>query len=1339
MQLEYLLMRPEGYVCVQEEDEENGIPAKYEPVYVDLGYIDYIKDNVTFKLNSYDELELEIPKYVQDPMNGFQRKLNPVWDLVRDEYVIEVSNNISDERQRFVITKIDSESEGTATKPIEAMSLEYEYCRKQMRNFTSQTIDENYLDIDKPQYLKDILEHINTTYMDNTWAVGYIDSNVAVKMRTYDYSEGSVYGFFSKLQESFCCVFKFDTINRLINVYDLTIYPVCPKCHKSEYLVFYDSTLECYNPNCYIDVDVDNEDLQNMDLYGSDGTILITEGEGENQTTRTVLAKDGAKVNWKTTLYGRDTELYLHEKNYIAKFSETSDTDEMATRLYVYGKDDLGINTATENYSGQAYIDDLSYYRDENYMSSNLLEALNRYDDLYESCAGEWVLLNDEHYNLIRQLSKATVISTDGESLLENLQIQINAVKAMTSLQANGYSTATLDELEELLKDYWNEIEVDIDSDNSETLHDLLKSISYQLEEISGDIVDLAEAIEVIIDGVEEKFSLMKEAIDNAANDETIAYLSKYSLEQLEEALNVYNARIKVLVDISNNIVSADVDSELTTGSVWEEGDQIYYRLIQEDVDKGTAETEWDNFNNPYTLTTKATSGFWEIELPSEYTKAERTDATCVLQVWLAKQQKDTDGNGTGKYEDRILQTEDVQYYVLETGNSSGSIYKIRQNSIDLTVIKTSLESAIEKKKEQIAAIEELQAENDENIAALKVKLAKETATYTDETTGEKKLIFPTELILEMNKFIKEQIYTNDTIGVADIVDDTQTDLYKQRVDELYQEGLTVLDTKHTPSVEFTIDIVNFLRDIRYQRDWDKISLGDMIHVGHIDASSDDYIVRIIEFSWSNSDTKLNLTLSNEDRLKSSDALVHQLIKDTVSTNATLSVKKEQWNNAQSNAVDEILNNGWDAAISAVTCGDNVNVTVNEQGITLTNPLKPEIQMRLTDDVLAFTDDNWNTTRTAISNGNVLADVIVGRFLVGKDLQIVATKEDGTTLTFRVNGDGVKIDNGSLTILAMSGSLANTNGITLSPDPYEGFICTSFDDNGTECFEIKINGQDGIKMYTLDSNGEADTVMFYAKPNGTLLANGIIYAKDLCLGAINNQSVVTYIDKSNGTVNNYTYEQIEKGVDNNGNEINTKQILSALQGKHISCAGLNISTLSGSFAVDSNGCVTMKNSDITITDSSGNKLVISAATPFTVTNSDNQTTAQLLSNGNLSITGELATGFTGEARMVINGSGINSYNENNQIDGLVINPNSYWSSLSMYRNGNEIFSIEVEASGACYIQCKGKTVISMGGNLHTLMNGTWYYRDSEIATKADIEDLQNQINSLKNTSTNPII
>lgn len=1165
MQLEYMLMKPEGYICVQEADPDKNIPAKYEPVYIELGYIDYITDNINFKFATYDEMELTIPKYVQDPMNGFQRKLCPAWEMVRDEYVIEVRSNISDDKQRFVITNPGTKSEETSTRNVEAKSLEYEYHNKALRNFSSKTIDENYMDIDRPWYLRNILNHINTKYMDNTWSVGHIDSNVAVKMRTFDYSEGNIYSFFNKLQESFCCVFKFDTINRSIDVHDLTVYPVCPKCHKSDFLVFYDNTLECYNPDCYIDVDE-----KNVCMFDSDSTMNIIDKNGNK---RTVLAKNGEKANWLTYLYGRDTGLYLHEKNYIDKFNESGNTDEMATRLYVYGKDGLGINTATENFSGQPYIENFNYYRNDKYMTPELLEALDRYDELYDNCKGEWIALNDEHYNLIRKLSEAKVMSPENKNLLENLQLQINAVKAMTSLQANGYTTETLDELKIKLKDYLNKAQVYVDDEDTISLEELLKNLSKDLEGVDKPIVDLANAIKEVTDSVEHEFDIMKQAMENEG-------LEEYSLEQLEEALRIYDARIKVLLDISNNIVSADVNSELTTGSVWDTGDRIYYRLILEDTDKGIASETFDNFENPYVLSTK-TNGFFEIELPSNYTAKIRNNAAYILQVWLSKKIADN------KYEDRVLQTEDVQYYVLETGNSSGSAYKIRQNNVDLTIIKNSLETAITAKKKVIAEIEQAQTANDEAIAALKLKMAKNTATYTDEDTGEEKLIFTTELILEMNKFIKEQIYTNDAIGVADIIDDTQTDLYKQRVNELYQEGMTVLDMKHTPNIEIDVDIVNFMRDMRYQHDWNKISLGDMIHISHMDASNDDYIVRIIEFNWSNSATKLDIKLSNEDKLQSDEAVVNKFIAKTVSTNATMSVQKEKWNNAQSNAVDEILHQGWNEGLANLY--NKTSTKIDDYGITMSNDLTPEKQTRLNGNMLLFTDDNWNTIKTAISNGKIIAEYLAGRIMFTEVLNAICPAPDGKTYYFTFDQNGAHYHNTGINIT--SDGEGTGNGIFLGIKADEGLIVTRNDGK----FRVVLNANDGMYYQKATTPFKWDTAKktLEIKSDGTGVFGGDIHAARLFLQEIGGQNILAYIDQKTGSDNETgSYEVLYKNnneIDSDGESYPDVK----LSGNYIEGRGLKAYDSSNNLRVHidgDSGAMHMYNGYIEMLDSNGNAL-----------------------------------------------------------------------------------------------------------------------------------------------------
>ena len=132
---------------------------------------------------------------------------------------------------------------------------------------------------------------------------------------------------------------------------------------------------------------------------------------------------------------------------------------------------------------------------------------------------------------------------------------------------------------------------------------------------------------------------------------------------------------------------------------------------------------------------------------------------------------------------------------------------------------------------------------------------------------------------------------------------------------------------------------------------------------------------------------------------------------------------------------------------------------------------------------------------------------------------------------------------------------------------------------------------------------------------------------------------------------------------------------------------------------------------------------------FELYNSDGARTAYLDDEGNLTIRGIFKTGEDNEARIEIDQNGIQSFDSNNRQDGLIVNPNSgYWTNLSMYLQGHELFKVELEPY-AWTMLCNGGRIIiadSQGGDLR----GTWKYNQSELATQGDIAELSNRIEAL---------
>lgn len=136
---------------------------------------------------------------------------------------------------------------------------------------------------------------------------------------------------------------------------------------------------------------------------------------------------------------------------------------------------------------------------------------------------------------------------------------------------------------------------------------------------------------------------------------------------------------------------------------------------------------------------------------------------------------------------------------------------------------------------------------------------------------------------------------------------------------------------------------------------------------------------------------------------------------------------------------------------------------------------------------------------------------------------------------------------------------------------------------------------------------------------------------------------------------------------------------------------------------------------------------------FELYNSDGARTAYFDDDGNLTIRGIFKTGEDNEARTVIDGNGIQSYDANGQADGLFANSTLYNGdvhTLTLYEHGKELFKVfrgslgvHMSLDGDIFLICNGSTV----NLLKTMM-----YNGYEVANKSDIQNLQQQIDSLKN-------
>lgn len=177
-----------------------------------LGVIPCIDKKITVKYNSYDEIDLSTPLFI----NGEYNSIYPLVDELKYILVPEVGF--------FVISSIETTAEGTIseTKTINAASYEYLLGQKYLEDFTINKGTTGSIDgvqlfnlADKDKSLLDlVLEKCPD------WEIYHVDVGLETKQRSFETSRTDVYSFLtSDVSEAFECIFEFDTLNKRISVY----------------------------------------------------------------------------------------------------------------------------------------------------------------------------------------------------------------------------------------------------------------------------------------------------------------------------------------------------------------------------------------------------------------------------------------------------------------------------------------------------------------------------------------------------------------------------------------------------------------------------------------------------------------------------------------------------------------------------------------------------------------------------------------------------------------------------------------------------------------------------------------------------------------------------------------------------------------------------------------------------------------------------------------------------------------------------------------------------------------------------------------------------------------
>lgn len=302
---------------------------------------------------------------------------------------------------------------------------------------------------------------------------------------------------------------------------------------------------------------------------------------------------------------------------------------------------------------------------------------------------------------------------------------------------------------------------------------------------------------------------------------------------------------------------------------------------------------------------------------------------------------------------------------------------------------------------------------------------------------------FTAEELIELDKFLFGEIYTNEyyVIGENFTYEDV-ADLAQ----ELYQQGKEALLRASQPNYTFELSAVNYLFLKEYQHYIAQTALGCTVNAEIADGEWVTPLLVEIDFSFDKPDD-FSMVWGNRYRLQTPEYVWADLMAETSRTNSSIAANFSDMIKAaeKTDEFESFMNGTLDAARNAIVAGNNQGIVIDQHGllarrfIDATGEYDPR-QIKIINNLIAMTDDNWENCVTAIGeldvNGTKLwgiaAQLLAGDMIVGNQLSII--NESGT---FAVDANGL-----SYSQTYQNGS-ADAGRITMSPE--YGFHIQSYD------------------------------------------------------------------------------------------------------------------------------------------------------------------------------------------------------------------------------------------------------------------------------------------------------
>ncbi len=921
--------------------------------------------NTTDNYGGLDELSFQI-SYVIEKYQEYVR--NDQAYLIRGHYLIryEADQTDPDSNQPIKIIKYyiiskpkNIASDGKEIKQVHCYLLPYQFKNKIIRSYSGTKKLYDILGVDGV---------LNDTLLAKTdWTVGYVDSDIANKYRTFDVSQKSLLDFLFELQDTYSAIIEFDTVNKTISFKK-------------------------------------NENI------------------------------------------GRDRGFSIEYGKYLKSIDEDPDFDNVFTRLYAYGKDNLNIRRV--NPTGMDYIDSLDYYmypferdinrnviKHSNYMSDELCHAILDHQELVESKSGQFTGLfsqkEDLQTTLTAKENEMQTLQDDMDIILDNMDLQQSSgtitnydltyigtpITKTTSLTStNKYAVlckvSSVDNLTITLDGIVKTLNVD-----TWTMLNKITNVTTSVFDISG-INSNANVKISYVKITDEEYDASVYATDKIVTPSTKPTLSASGTTSTLPIDTYFVSYTWVGVD-GETLSSPEESIEITYGQ------QIDVVLPTFPSNVTSANIYISGISTISTKQGNTTTTTYVQSIPL-VVGTNKPIKSVLNQYSVGYKQSQIDAMQV-EIDNINSQISALQFDItISTGsNASGNLkFKIDSNEILVAVVNgdsdisiaNKIQSTINNQANYIATVST-------NVVTVKYCTANTSVDviFTDNSTGVVATIgsktkigvdsqisalryeistdnpdnFTGEQILELNEYIHETVWSDSNYS-------NDVDLYEDAKEELFKIS--------QPLISYEIDIVDFLKAVICQKDWNKLNLGDTITIKYPNFGIN-IKAKIISIDHNIDDNSINLKIANNKDIKSGFLTLKDMLKNSVNTTTSVDISKFKWDQSQDNTskINDLINNTWSAISRKIVAGVNESVEISGRGIVITSPDDPNKKVIFQSGIIALSSDGGITWRTALTGDYIVAEQIAGK--LGQFVQVRADQivlgDNGEVISDDVLGGGV--------------------------------------------------------------------------------------------------------------------------------------------------------------------------------------------------------------------------------------------------------------------------------------------------------------------------------------------